>query len=356
MSRRQKNQLGIAVITVLLALGIAVLICSEVLMRVYGTIKRSGNYFDNQQALEYALGGEAWARQQLAMDFEKDKASSRVDHFLEKWALPSQKMVLDGGSIEMEIYDMQARFNLNNLVDENGLIDAAQVDLFRGLITYVGVRPVYADLAARWASYADDTDNMYNSDKSPFYAGDTQFGSVSELKQLKDIEMKEYRRMQPFLSVLPVPVTININTASEPVLAAMVDNTEPMQAVVKSFIEQRKQLLNGYSSPDAFIQAVGLDEDELGERLGVSSEYFEVRVIAEYGGKRVWLISTLFRDEQTGEISLLSRDTSQRFTFGNSLLIKDSDLSDEKNRARDTGDKKGQKDEKYDKENEKDDE
>ena len=42
-------------------------------------------------------------------------------------------------------------------------------------------------------------------------------------------------------------------------------------------------------------------------------EFFEVRVVADYGKNRVWLVSTLFRDEQTGEIHLLSRDTGQRF-------------------------------------------
>lgn len=296
-------------------------------MRVYNGMKRSGNHFNTQQAWEYALGGEAWARQQLAEDFEKDKKTARVDHLLEKWAAPGQKINVEGGSIEIEIYDMQSRFNLNNLVDEKGVIDAAAVTMLRSLLSYVGVRPAYADMAARWASYADDTDNMYGTEKTPYRAGDTQFGSVSELRQLRDIEMLEYRRIQPFVSALPVPVTVNINTAPEPVLASMTDNSEQTVERLKSFLEQRKQQLNGYTSPDTFIELMNLDEDEIGEQLGVSSEYFEVRVIAEYNGKRVWLSSVLFRDEQTGEISLLSRDTGQRFTLGNSQLSGDSNSS-----------------------------
>jgi general secretion pathway protein K len=235
-----KFQRGIAVITVLLALAIGVLICSEVIMRVYHGVKRSGNHFNTQQAWEYALGGEAWARQQLNEDIEKDKKTSRVDHLLEKWAVPVQKMDIEGGTIQIEIYDMQSRFNLNNLITEDGAIDPVQVNILKEMFSYLGVRPAYADMAARWASYADDTDNMYDSDKNPYRAGDTQFGSVSEMRQLKDIEMKEYRRMQPFLSALPVPVTININTAPGPVLASMTDNSEQAVERLKSFIEQRK--------------------------------------------------------------------------------------------------------------------
>ena len=323
-----KFQRGIAVITVLLALAIGVLICSEVIMRVYHGVKRYGNHFNTQQAWEYALGGEAWARQQLNEDIEKDKKTSRVDHLLEKWAVAGQKMDIEGGSIQIDIYDMQSRFNLNNLITEDGAIDPVQVNILKEMFSYLGVRPAYADMAARWASYADDTDNMYDSDKNPYRAGDTQFGSVSEMRQLKDIEMKEYRRMQPFLSALPVPVTININTAPGPVLASMTDNSEQTVERLKSFIEQRKLQLNGYSSPDNFISGMGIQDEEIVDMLGVSSEYFEVRVIVEYNGRKVWLVSTLFRDDQTGEISLLSRDTSQRFSLGNSLLIDDSNSTD----------------------------
>ncbi len=341
MIRHSRMQRGIAVITVLLALAIAVIICSEVIMRVYNGVKRSGNHFNTEQAWEYALGGEAWARQQLAEDFEKDKKTLKTDHFLEKWALPAQKMAVEGGSIEIEIYDIQARFNLNNLIDENGAIDSAQVSMLKNLLSSLGVRPVYADLAARWASYANDNDEMYNSDKAPYRAADTQFGSVSEMRQLKDIEMKEYRRMQPFLSALPVPVSININTAPEPLLASLAGNTEQSVEKVKSFLEQRKQQLNGYSAPDAFVGMVGVQDEDIAEQLTVSSEYFEVRVVAEYNGRQVWLISTLFRDEQTGEISLLSRDTSQRFTLGNSLLSDDSNSSDDKDKSSDSSQSEG---------------
>lgn len=352
MMRHSRMQRGIAVITVLLALAIAVLICSEVIMRVYNGVKRSGNHFNTEQAWEYALGGEAWARQQLAADFEKDKTTLKTDHFLEKWAVPAQKIAVEGGSIEIEIYDMQARFNLNNLVDEQGAIDPTQVNILKNLLSSLGVRPVYADLAARWASYANDNDDMYDSDKTPYRAADTQFGSVSEIRQLKDIEMKEYLRVQPYLSALPVPVSININTAPEPLLASLTDNSEQTGEKVKSFLEQRKQQLNGYSSPDAFVEIVGLQDqgqdqnEDIADLLTVSSAYFEVRVIAEYNGKKTWLISTLFRDEQTGEISLLSRDTSQRFTLGTSPLSNDSNSSDDKNSD---GSETGKKDSKIQK-------
>ncbi len=342
---RRYSQKGIAVITTLLALAIAVLICSEVISRVYGSMKRSENYLNTQQAWEYALSGEAMAREVLAKDFENDQLSStKVDSLQEKWAQPLQKLKVAGGTVTMEIYDAQSRFNLNNLIDESGAIQSSQVGVLQRLMAFLGVRTNYADMAARWASYENDTGDVYDTDKINYRAADTQFGSVSEMRLLSDFHTDEYQRLAPFLSALPLPVRININTAPAPVLLALTDGTEQSASLVQNFVAQRQQQAMGFSSTEAFSSLLDMgsgdgsamensgdenagednpttgdtDSEDADGVLSVNSEYFEVRVIAEYGKSKVWLISTLFRDEQTGEIHLLSRDTSQRFTLGQS--------------------------------------
>lgn len=330
----RRAQQGIAVITVLLALAIAVLVCAEVISRVYASMKRSENYLNTQQAWEYALGGEAVAREMLAADFEKDELSStKIDYLHEKWAQPLPKIKVTGGDIAVEVYDMQSRFNLNNLISEDGEIQDTQVGVLQHLMSFLGVRTNYADMAARWASYENDTGDVYGSDKTPYRAADTQFGSVSELRLLSDFHADEYRRIAPYLSALPVPVRININTAPEPVLLALTDGSEQSIGLVKNFVAQRQQQEGGYTSPEAFASMLDAGseddsggEDEAEDVLGVSSEYFEVRVVANYGNSKVWLVSTLFRDEQTGEIHLLARDTSQRFALG------ENDKSNQKDR------------------------
>jgi general secretion pathway protein K len=365
--RRQQQQ-GIAVITVLLALAIAVLICSEVITQVYSGIKRSEHYFNTQQAWEYALSGEAMARQVLAADFENDKMSMRVDHLHEKWAAPLQILKVPNGKVAFQIYDMQSRFNLNNLIDENGGIQPSQVSILRNLMAYIGIRSNYADMAARWASYDKDTGDMYGSDKAPYLAGDTQFGSVSELRLLRDLHMDEYRRISPYLSALPVPVRININTAPEAVLLALTDGSEQSVNQIKAFVAQRGEMETGYSSTAALTNLLGIsgtsdtdddgsedispengatdsatdgtedgenndamgDTEDSDDLLGVSSEYFEVRVIAQYGTSTMWLVSTVFRDNQTGEIRLLSRDASQKFSFDTTDSKKSTDNSSKK--------------------------
>ncbi len=153
MFRSPVRNRGIAVITVLLALAIAVLISSEVIMRVYMGMKRSTNQLNALQAWEYALGGEEWARQRLGVDYLEDKAATRRSLSGRLGGCRPRRFEIEGGFIEIEIYDMQSRFNLNNLVDEQGKIDGKQVIIFKRLLQHLGISTVYADMAAKWASY-----------------------------------------------------------------------------------------------------------------------------------------------------------------------------------------------------------
>jgi general secretion pathway protein K len=340
---------GIAVITVLLALAIAVLISSEVIMRVYMGVKRSENQFNADQAWQYALGGEAFGRQLLAMDYEKNK-QLKIDHLFEEWAMPAQTIAVEGGFIEVEIYDLQSRFNLNNLVNDQGQIVGEQLETFTLMLSRLGVNPSYAMLAAHWASYANDNESLYGNKEWPYRAGDTQFGSVSELRLLRDMDMGDYLKIAPYVSALPASaVPININTAPEPVLAGMV-KTEPGDRL-HAFIQQRSQQVDGLQSTGLFInQVIGNGAVIDKNAMSVDSNYFEIRVRTSYNGRRAYLVSSVFRDPDNGEISLLGRDSSQRFIFLNSAENSAKKADDKKTEGDDDGkhDKKQKNDKKHD--------
>ena len=341
------TQRGIAVITVLLALAIGLLISSEIIMRVYMGMKRSSNQFNALQAWEYALGGEEWARQRLGVDFLEDKGK-QIDHLNEDWAMPAQTLEIEGGFIEIEIYDLQARFNLNNLVTEEGQVDSKQLNIFRRLLQQVGISAVYADKAAQWASYDDDVDSDYGTLDMPYKRGDTQFGSISELRLLREMPLDKYRDLVPYITVLPFQVKQNINTASDMVLASLTKKSTPEK--IKAFLEQRQENRDGYASPETFINAMGVQDEELVKQdLAVQSEFFEIRVRTEYNGRRCYLISVVHRDPESGEIRLVSRDRSQHFRFANSVHDDPADKDQDKDEdaegkgGKDKQDKKSKK-------------
>lgn len=317
------KQRGIAIITVMLALAIAALICSEVVVRVFYSMNRAEQLLNLQQAEQYALAGEAWGRQLLAKDFANGKINSaQIDHFEEDWAKTGLSKDVDGGRIEMEVNDLQGCFNLNSVVDQEGSIVGKQVDGLNGLLSFLGVGMQYADFAARWISNADDSEDRYNTDEYPYRAADTLIGSAQEIYLLRDMERAEYDKIIPFVCALPEATPININTAPEPVLASLFVGKNASQKL-QQFVSRRQQQ-RFFTSIEEFANFLGNDsgrgggdggEGELEERVSVSSNYFRIRTIASFNERTVHLESTIFRHPETGELSLIGRDWKAEFAM-----------------------------------------
>jgi len=80
--RSPTRQSGVALITVMLIVAIATLVAVSMVDRQQLDIRRTGNLVFSDQALEYALGAEAWAIGLL----EQDARDNAVDYLGEDWA------------------------------------------------------------------------------------------------------------------------------------------------------------------------------------------------------------------------------------------------------------------------------
>lgn len=308
------KQRGIAIITVMLALALAALICSEVVVRVFYSMNRAEQLLHLQQAEQYALAGEAWGRQLLAKDYINGKANSaQIDHFDESWAETGLTRTMTGGELAMEVNDMQACFNLNSLVDAEGNIVGENVDGLNGMLNFLGIGMQYADFAARWISNADDSDDRYNTDEYPYRAADTLMGSPKEIQLLRDITTDEYDKLLPHVCTLPQPTAININTATEPVLASLFVG-ENANSKLQQFLSRRQQQ-RFFTSVEEFGNFLGndADDDDLESSVTVASDYFRIRSKVTYQDRTVRLESLVFRHPETGEISLIGRDWRAEF-------------------------------------------
>lgn len=308
------KQRGIAIITVMLALALAALICSEVVVRVFYSMNRAEQVLQLQQAEQYALAGEAWGRQLLGRDYENGKVNrAQLDHFEEDWAITGLRQNLDQGELKMEVNDLQSCFNLNSLVDEEGAIKGEQVSALNGMLSFLGLGMQYADFAARWISSADDSEDRYNTEEFPYRAADTLMGSPQEVFLLRDMQQAEYEKLLPFICTLPQAAAININTAPEPVLAGLFASANAAQKL-QQFLSRRQQQ-RFFTSMEEFTNFLGneADDADFEDVVSVSSNYFRIRSLATYQDRTVRLESTVFRHPETGEISLIGRDWRASF-------------------------------------------
>lgn len=74
---------GVALITVMLILSLATILAVSMTSRQQLDIHRSANIFNFEQAFQYVLGAELWAKQIL----KRDREDNKTDSFKDDWEI-----------------------------------------------------------------------------------------------------------------------------------------------------------------------------------------------------------------------------------------------------------------------------
>src|SRR5690606_24757342 len=117
----------------------------------------------------------------------------------------------------------------------------------------------------------------------------------------------DYRKLLPYVTVLPPHAPLNVNTASALVLSTLADNLD----AASGGLLMAARGTTGFRSLYAFLgrpalAGMGLDA----QGLAVGSQYFNVISEVRLAGRRQVLVSTLQRGSD-GKVRVLSRDLGQ---------------------------------------------
>ena len=331
MSSRRNSARGVALVSVLLIVSVATALVYEMASRHTLDVVRSRLLFDTSQARQYALGGEAWARQLLHADWE-DTDRRAKDTLLEEWALTgaaekdadagadataggesgARAFAIEHGVLTVRIEDMRARFNLNALLGEKAEENKKR---FQRLLRHLELAPEIADAWQDWIDAdqsvtghgAEDLDYLMRTPSRR--AANQPATHVSELRVVAPFKREEFLRLLPHVAALPQPdLVVNVNTATAPVLAALNDTLSAADAEQLSMEER-----DFASVRDAIVAHAKLGESEA--QLGVRSEFFLVRARAEVGDVAVELTSRLHRDPGSGRIRVFARSFGDAFDW-----------------------------------------
>jgi general secretion pathway protein K len=218
------RQRGVALITAIVVVAIATILAVRIGTRAAMDLRRTAGLVALDQGWHVALGAEAWAIEVLKDDYED---SQDIDHLGEAWAQPLPPLPVDGGEVRGALEDMQGRFNLNNLVNDEREVDPAEVTRFQNLLALVGAQPRWASLMADWID--EDTltepegaeDGTYTSLSPPYRAANGLVATTTEMMALPGMTREEFERIRPYVAALPSGTPINLCTAKAPVLAAL---------------------------------------------------------------------------------------------------------------------------------------
>ena len=190
-----------------------------------------------RQAKWGMLGAEQLIRQQLTLAKKQYPGVTSLHQF---WASPDQRIVLEGQTFIANVKDENACFNLNSLANKDpkqeGVAQEAQV--FRWWLINMQIDEHRAEAITAAIRDWIDSDNesrpqgaendFYLTLTPPRLAANRLLTDVSELRGVAGVDAELFRRLRPFICVLPQKrLQINLNTLrpeDAPLLSAVLHN------------------------------------------------------------------------------------------------------------------------------------
>ncbi|MEI7188017.1 type II secretion system minor pseudopilin GspK [Dickeya dianthicola] len=319
MSRRQR---GVALLIVMLILALMVTIAATITERSGKAWQRTSNLLNRTQARWYALGAEALISSVLQRDAQASPESTFVG---QPWSKVDHQMMADGSEIRAQVMDGQACLNLNalspaktpapNTASGNNNTGNTNTDntntgtsntgtnnpslpskggnpeqgpyaaqVFRQLLMVLGEDPKQAervtDAVRDWLD--EDSEPLMNGAEDDsyvnFHPGNQRMTDVTELRAVIGVDAALYRRLLPYVCVLPVDkLVLNVNTLtpeSAPLLSALFMG-EMSTEMAERVLQQRPP--QGWRNLNDFMGLSALPENAktgIRQVLAIKSDWF----------------------------------------------------------------------------------
>ena len=354
----RKQQSGVALITAMIITSIAISLAGIVMYRQQIHIRLSSNISHLEQSYLYAKGMEDWAGTILERTYKDHKD---YDSLEDDWAVLLPPIPIPGGVMNGQLYDLQARININSLArpkprppqgqgqgqgrqqppgqqgqqpprqgqqqGQNQIepdVAAITKKQLTNLMLQIdpdqemGPPQNFVDILGDWIDKDQDTSDFgaesdyYQSVEPAYFSADSLLVSPTELRLLKDMKKKVYDKLLKHVATLPIKTKtpININTASIEIIKAI--GFDPASAeAIKNEVKKRpfrnqtelKEYLDNNSDvtkPEHF------DEKQQIKNLSVKSNFFLLQGNVKINHARLFINSILER--KNGKVSVIMRD------------------------------------------------
>ena len=338
MRRRSvRSQAGSAILTAMLTVTLVATLATSALWQQWRTSEIEAAERARLQS-RWILGGALdWAR----LILREDAAQNAVDHLSEPWAVPlaearlstflavsqgeSDTQDVPGIFLSGHIIDLQSRLNIGNLV-QGGATDPLARIAFTRLFQQLGLDQnelaqliKQLEAAQKAAASTGNTSNAGNtsalaSRTNPNVAttaSSSTSGALlpSNFDQLVwlGLSAATLDRLRPFVTFLPKPTPVNLNTAPAEVIFAVISDFD--WSTAQRFVQQRNQLhltsLNDVQQRSGSSKQIHLDNG----LQSVNTRFFEVHASLRNDLGLTTEVSVIQRDGM--ETQVLSRLLTQ---------------------------------------------
>lgn len=267
----KKNQ-GSALLTALFIMTIVAIVATAISSRLQQDIYRTRLLITHDQLYLASQTLSFWALSELnnkKPKFIPPNMQGMIAVFPKNMESMNKQIKVTGG-----LYDLQARFNLNNLSDKKA------ISHFFNLLNQVlpslsqAEKNNIALALDDWLAPHDlsrGNDNLtayYVAQKPPYYPSHQLMKSSSEFRLLKNVNATMYLALEPFITALPEATPININTAPMAVLMSLSSSLSKEQA--GELIHARENGINDLNEISELLKILNIPN----ERITLESQYF----------------------------------------------------------------------------------
>jgi general secretion pathway protein K len=234
-STRANRQRGAALITTLLIVALITITVTSMTSQQQLSMQRAGNRQVQTQLVNLIGAGEKFAMAVLRRDRvegERNNSDSTEDF----WAQSLPPVPVDGATVEGCVIDLQGKFNLNNLVNEEGVTDAGEFEQLKLLLSALAIDTQKAEAILDWidpnidATGAAGAEDDFYTGQSPAYraangpmVSPTELLLVSGFRVVDEGGIDDYDTLLPHITTLPYGTAVNVNTASGAVLSSLAE-------------------------------------------------------------------------------------------------------------------------------------
>lgn len=273
------RQRGAALITTLLIVALVTITVTTMTTQQRLSIQRAANRQAQVQVKNLLGAGEQFAMAVLRRD-RKDAERNNSDSTEDYWAESLPPVPVDGATVEGCIIDLQGKFNLNNLVNDEGNTEQLEYEALQRLLTALSIDSSKAEAIVDWIDPNIDAtgsggaeDDFYTGQTPPYRAANSHMASPTELLLVKGFRvideggLDDYDILLPHITTLPTSgALINVNTASAPVLASladyMVELSDDLKVVDDGYWESYPDCPEGGGLLDALINDESADDQQ----------------------------------------------------------------------------------------------
>jgi general secretion pathway protein K len=300
----RNKQSGAAIIVALFITSLVAAISIAMIAHLRMDIRRTELLLNTTRAEFYAQGSIFWAIDQLNNNWQTQKPNTLID--ITPLQSPTNK--IDNLTINTTIYDAQARFNLNNLSNNE------QRNNFIRLLRLIEPK-IDGDAAKKISSAILDWIGPSNSNattefyaKKSYRAPHRLMASVSELRLVRGMTPELFAKLAPFVCVLPEKTKININHAPLPILMSLL----PTLTIDGAKALSAYRVKTPFTTPQAFLNFELVKnntsaDSKLNDNITVVSSYFLVITNVKVAQQTITLytlVQRILKDNKPMELIL----------------------------------------------------